>query len=58
MLSIRQAAQQFPGVTEYFLRMMVKQNPCPVRVVRVGAKYLVNAESLAAWLSGGNAEVE
>jgi excisionase family DNA binding protein len=52
MLTIKQTAERF-GLPEHFLRQLVKDPNIvrSVRVVRAGAKYLINCESLAAWLS-------
>jgi hypothetical protein len=58
MATIKEAAAMFPGLTEYNLRLLVKRDKCPFVYVRTGSKYLINCQSVAAWLSGGNTEGE
>jgi hypothetical protein len=51
MLPIRECAKRFE-LSEHYLRMLVKRNPCPIRIVYAGKRCLVNANSLCAYLNG------
>lgn len=54
MLTIKECVTRFPGLTDYTLRMLIKQGK--VKAFRAGlggrGKFLVNNESLYSYLSG------
>lgn len=54
ILTIKECVTRFPGLTDYTLRMLIKQGK--VKAFRAGlggrGKFLVNNESLYSYLSG------
>lgn len=54
VLTINEAAKQYPGITPSAFRRLVKTGELPSR--KVGVKYLITPEAIENWLKGAGGE--